>query len=157
MGCLTYWSSVLARYIMVIKEKESIVLFITHQVLTRCVRLLFPLTLIMKVHVHVLICPSIWTPSKLKYIIFFIALAYACLSAFIDKFLKDFFQHKNSELMQGNMWPMWVQYDQLLLIHLEYLAVYSHMIAFHDPELYSHLDRNMFYPDVSTTIEIKRV
>ena len=27
--------------------------------------------------------------------------------------------------------------------------MFSHMIAYHDPELYNHLDNNMFYPDVS--------
>lgn len=26
--------------------------------------------------------------------------------------------------------------------------MFSQMIAYHDPELYNHLDSNMFYPDV---------
>ncbi len=31
----------------------------------------------------------------------------------------------------------------------EYLAVFSHLIAFHDPELSNHLDGIGFIPDVS--------
>lgn len=57
-------------------------------------------------------------------------LAYSCLCAFIEKYLHNFFCKDNSEVMQ------------------EYLAVFSHMIAYHDPELFNHLDTNGFTPDL---------
>lgn len=34
-------------------------------------------------------------------------------------------------------------------INIEYLAVFSQMIAYHDPELMAHLDSITFIPDVS--------
>jgi TBC domain-containing protein kinase-like protein len=58
------------------------------------------------------------------------ALALACLSAFISKYLHDFFLKDNSAIMQ------------------EYLAVFSQMIAFHEPELYNHLDSIAFHPEL---------
>ena len=33
----------------------------------------------------------------------YLALAYSCLCAFVDKFLMDFFRKKNSDLMQGTV------------------------------------------------------
>lgn len=35
------------------------------------------------------------------------------------------------------------------LFFLEYLAVFSQLISFHDPKLFNHLDSNMFFPEVS--------
>lgn len=58
------------------------------------------------------------------------ALAYSCLSAFISKYLHKFFLKDNSPVMQ------------------EYLSVFSHMIAFHDTELYNHLDSISFVPEL---------
>ncbi|XP_059151921.1 TBC domain-containing protein kinase-like protein [Physella acuta] len=58
------------------------------------------------------------------------ALAFACLSAFIPKYLNKFFMRDNSAVIQ------------------EYLAVFSHLIAFHDPELSNHLDGIGFIPDL---------
>ncbi|KAH9489035.1 hypothetical protein Btru_039677 [Bulinus truncatus] len=58
------------------------------------------------------------------------ALAFACLSAFIPKYLHKFFLRDNSAVIQ------------------EYLAVFSHLIAFHDPELSNHLDGIGFIPDL---------
>ncbi|CAG5132571.1 unnamed protein product, partial [Candidula unifasciata] len=58
------------------------------------------------------------------------ALAFACLSAFIPKYLHKFFLRDNSPVIQ------------------EYLAVFSHLIAFHDPELSNHLDGIGFIPDL---------
>lgn len=58
------------------------------------------------------------------------ALAYACLTAFIPKYLHKFFLKDNSLVIQ------------------EYLAVFSHLIAFHDPELSNHLDGIGFIPDL---------
>nr|XP_060511813.1 TBC domain-containing protein kinase-like protein [Panthera onca] len=60
------------------------------------------------------------------------ALAYACMSAFIPKYLYNFFLKDNSHVIQ------------------EYLTVFSQMIAFHDPELSNHLNEIGFIPDVST-------
>lgn len=60
------------------------------------------------------------------------AAAYACLSTFISKYLHDFFLQDNS------------------LVIKEYLAVFSHLIAYHDPELINHLDSIGFLPEVST-------
>lgn len=58
------------------------------------------------------------------------ALAYACLSRFIDKYLHKFFLRDNSAVIQ------------------EYLAKFSHMIAFHDPQLFNHLDTIGFIPEL---------
>ncbi|XP_037112675.1 TBC domain-containing protein kinase-like protein [Syngnathus acus] len=58
------------------------------------------------------------------------ALAYACMSAFIPKYLYNFFLKDNSHVIQ------------------EYLTVFSQMIAFHDPELSNHLNDIGFIPDL---------
>ena len=58
------------------------------------------------------------------------ALAFACLSAFVQKYLYNFFLKDNS-----------------MIIH-EYLAVFKQMIAFHDPELFNHLDEIGFQPEL---------
>lgn len=58
------------------------------------------------------------------------ALAYACLSAFIDKYLHKFFLRDNSAVIQ------------------EYLAKFSHLVAFHDPTLFTHLATIGFVPEL---------
>ena len=58
------------------------------------------------------------------------ALAYACLSAFIPKYLYNFFLKDNSQV-----------------IH-EYLAVFTQLTAFHDPELFNHLYDIGFQPEL---------
>ena len=58
------------------------------------------------------------------------ALAYACLSAFIPKYLYGMFRKDNSNVIQ------------------EYLAKFSHIQAFHDPVLFNHLDGIGFIPDL---------
>eukprot|EP00095_Tigriopus_kingsejongensis_P010865 snap_masked-scaffold864_size87066-processed-gene-0.0 protein:Tk10865 transcript:snap_masked-scaffold864_size87066-processed-gene-0.0-mRNA-1 annotation:"hypothetical protein CAPTEDRAFT_220004" len=58
------------------------------------------------------------------------ALAFACLSAFIPKYLYGMFQKDNAPVIQ------------------EYLAKLTHMQAFHDPELFNHLDGIGFIPDL---------
>ncbi|CAG0915447.1 unnamed protein product [Notodromas monacha] len=58
------------------------------------------------------------------------ALAFACLSKFIDKYLAGFFLKDNSPVIQ------------------EYLATFSHLIAFHDPQLFNHLDEIGFIPEL---------
>ncbi|XP_054634685.1 TBC domain-containing protein kinase-like protein isoform X3 [Dunckerocampus dactyliophorus] len=58
------------------------------------------------------------------------ALAYSCMSAFIPKYLYNFFLKDNSHVIQ------------------EYLTVFSQMIAFHDPELSNHLNEIGFIPDL---------
>ncbi|XP_071452434.1 TBC domain-containing protein kinase-like protein [Hetaerina americana] len=58
------------------------------------------------------------------------ALAYACLSAFIPKYLHNFFLKDNSAVIQ------------------EYLAKFSHLIAFHDPSLANHLSSINFVPEL---------
>ncbi|KAJ3614450.1 hypothetical protein NHX12_018022 [Muraenolepis orangiensis] len=58
------------------------------------------------------------------------ALAYACMSAFIPKYLYNFFLKDNSHVIQ------------------EYLTVFSQMISFHDPELSNHLNQIGFIPDL---------
>ena len=50
------------------------------------------------------------------------ALAWACLSAFIPKYLHNMFLKDNATVIQ------------------EYLAKFSQLQAFHDPELFNHLD-----------------
>ncbi|CAL1543296.1 unnamed protein product [Lymnaea stagnalis] len=58
------------------------------------------------------------------------AVAFACMNAFISKYLHKFFMRDNSAVIQ------------------EYLAVFSHLIAFHDPELSNHLEGIGFIPDL---------
>ncbi|XP_061441452.1 TBC domain-containing protein kinase-like protein isoform X4 [Rhineura floridana] len=64
------------------------------------------------------------------------ALAYACMSAFIPKYLYNFFLKDNSHVIQ------------------EYLTVFSQMIAFHDPELSNHLNEIGFIPDSRDSIKL---
>ncbi|KAG0005164.1 hypothetical protein BGZ79_006502 [Entomortierella chlamydospora] len=58
------------------------------------------------------------------------ALAFACIQLFLPKFLKDMFLHDNSQV-----------------IH-EYLAVFKHLLSYHDPDLSSHLDQIRFIPQL---------
>ncbi|KAG0215796.1 hypothetical protein BGX28_008106 [Mortierella sp. GBA30] len=58
------------------------------------------------------------------------ALAFACIQMFLPRFLKDMFLHDNSQV-----------------IH-EYLAVFRHLLSYHDPELSSHLDHIRFIPQL---------
>ncbi|MGH0164343.1 UNVERIFIED_CONTAM: hypothetical protein FKN15_046798 [Acipenser sinensis] len=62
------------------------------------------------------------------------ALAYACMSAFIPKYLYNFFLKDNSHVIQ------------------EYLTVFSQIIAFHDPELSNHLNEIGFIPDIKAPL-----
>lgn len=58
------------------------------------------------------------------------AKAFACLSAFIPKYLHRFFLKDNSAVIR------------------EYLAKFTHIIAFHDPDLSNHLQEIGFIPDL---------
>uniref|UniRef100_A0A914UHY9 TBC domain-containing protein kinase-like protein n=1 Tax=Plectus sambesii TaxID=2011161 RepID=A0A914UHY9_9BILA len=58
------------------------------------------------------------------------ALAYACLKAFISRYLHNFFLKDNSAIIQ------------------EYLAVFNHLLAFLDPQLYVHLRDIDFLPEL---------
>ncbi|KAG0212206.1 hypothetical protein BGX33_003791 [Mortierella sp. NVP41] len=58
------------------------------------------------------------------------ALAFSCVQKFLPKYLKDMFLHDNSKV-----------------IH-EYLAVFRHLLSYHDPELSSHLDHIRFIPQL---------
>ncbi|XP_023017738.2 TBC domain-containing protein kinase-like protein [Leptinotarsa decemlineata] len=58
------------------------------------------------------------------------AKAFACLSEFVPKFLHKFFLKDNSAVIE------------------EYLAKFSQLIAFHDPELANHLYEINFYPQL---------
>ncbi|OQV14537.1 TBC domain-containing protein kinase-like protein [Hypsibius exemplaris] len=57
-------------------------------------------------------------------------LAYACLSAFVTKYVHSFFLKDNTPVIQ------------------EYLAVFSHLLAFHDPILATHLSGIGFLPEL---------
>lgn len=57
-------------------------------------------------------------------------MAYSCLSAFIPKYLYNFFLKDNSVIIQ------------------EFLAKFSQLIAFHDPQLTNHLDSIGFIPEL---------
>jgi len=57
-------------------------------------------------------------------------MAFACLSAFIPKYLYNFFLKDNAVIIQ------------------EYLCKFSQLIAFHDPELTNHLDSIQFIPEL---------
>ncbi|KAL3272384.1 hypothetical protein HHI36_013861 [Cryptolaemus montrouzieri] len=58
------------------------------------------------------------------------AKAYHCLSAFVPKYVHKFFLRDNSAVIR------------------EYLAKFSQLIAFHDPELANHLHNINFYPEL---------
>lgn len=58
------------------------------------------------------------------------AKAFACLSAFVPKFLYNFFLKDNSVVIE------------------EYLCKFSQLIAFHDPKLANHLYEINFYPQL---------
>ncbi|KAE8749565.1 hypothetical protein FOCC_FOCC003831 [Frankliniella occidentalis] len=58
------------------------------------------------------------------------AMAFACLSAFIPKYLHRFFLKDNSAVIR------------------EYLAKFTHVIAFHDPDLSNHLQEIGFIPEL---------
>jgi len=58
------------------------------------------------------------------------SLAWACLSAFIPKYLYNMFQKDNAAVIQ------------------EYLAKFSHLQAFYDPILFNHMDEIGFIPDL---------
>eukprot|EP00124_Ichthyophonus_hoferi_P001971 Ihof_evm3s120 gene=Ihof_evmTU3s120 len=58
------------------------------------------------------------------------AMAYACLDRFVKVYLNGFFLPDNSEV-----------------IH-EYIAVYRHVLAYHEPELAYHLDKIGFLPEL---------
>lgn len=60
----------------------------------------------------------------------FLARAFACLSAFIPKYLHKFFLKDNSAVIQ------------------EYLGKFSQIIAFHDPQLANHLKSINFVPEL---------
>lgn len=59
-----------------------------------------------------------------------LAKAFACLSSFVPKYLHKFFLKDNSAVIE------------------EYLAKFSQLIAFHDPELANHLYEINFYPQL---------
>jgi TBC domain-containing protein kinase-like protein len=61
---------------------------------------------------------------------FYVGQAFACLSAFIPKYLHNFFLKDNTAVIQ------------------EYLAKFSHLIAFHDPALANHLAGICFIPEL---------
>ncbi|CAG8791416.1 12179_t:CDS:2, partial [Gigaspora rosea] len=61
------------------------------------------------------------------------ALAFSCYHAFIPKFMKDFFISDNTPVMQ------------------EYLAVFRHLLSFHDPELSRHLNKVGYHPELYAT------
>lgn len=58
------------------------------------------------------------------------AVAYACFSTFIPKYLHNFFLKDNSAVVR------------------EYLSKFSHLIAFHDAELANHLSEINFIPEL---------
>ncbi|RWS00830.1 TBC domain-containing protein kinase-like protein, partial [Dinothrombium tinctorium] len=58
------------------------------------------------------------------------AMAFACFDTFIKKYLRGFFNKDNSATIQ------------------EYLALFSHLIAFHDPLLFNHLRTLGFTPEL---------
>lgn len=57
-------------------------------------------------------------------------LAFGCLTNFVEKYATRFFLKDNSAVIQ------------------EYLAVFSHLIAYHDPELAAHFEQIDFKPDL---------
>uniref|UniRef100_A0A5S6QTB6 Protein kinase domain-containing protein n=1 Tax=Trichuris muris TaxID=70415 RepID=A0A5S6QTB6_TRIMR len=57
-------------------------------------------------------------------------LAFGCLTSFVNSFLKDFFLKDNSAVMR------------------EYLAVFETALAFYDSQLYNHLSKINFHPEL---------
>ncbi|KAF7722828.1 hypothetical protein EC973_002673 [Apophysomyces ossiformis] len=58
------------------------------------------------------------------------AIAFACLQKFIPRFLNKFFLSDNTSVLQ------------------EYLAIFRHLLSYHDPALSSHLETIKFMPDL---------
>ncbi|KAI8341702.1 rab-GTPase-TBC domain-containing protein [Chlamydoabsidia padenii] len=57
-------------------------------------------------------------------------MAFACLQLFIPRFLNNFFLSDNAHVLQ------------------EYLAVFRHLLSYHDPKLSSHMETIGFMPDL---------
>lgn len=57
-------------------------------------------------------------------------MAFACLQNFIPRFLNNFFLADNAHVLQ------------------EYLAVFRHLLSYHDPQLSSHMETIGFMPDL---------
>ncbi|CDW57343.1 Pkinase and Rhodanese and RabGAP-TBC domain conta ining protein [Trichuris trichiura] len=68
-------------------------------------------------------------------------LAFGCLTAFINSFLKSFFLKDNSAVMRAEA-------TELLLLYTEYLAVFENALAFYDCQLYNHFCKINFHPEV---------
>jgi TBC domain-containing protein kinase-like protein len=79
------------------------------------------------------------------------ALAYACFTAFIPKYLHKLFLKDNSKVIQGEFaTKLFIMRWMLYHFHgTEYLAVFGHLIAFHDAQLSNHMNEIGFIPDVS--------
>ncbi|KAG0167463.1 hypothetical protein DFQ30_006037 [Apophysomyces sp. BC1015] len=58
------------------------------------------------------------------------AIAFACLQKFIPRYLNNFFLSDNTIVLQ------------------EYLAIFRHLLSYHDPALSSHLETIRFMPDL---------
>ena len=56
--------------------------------------------------------------------------AFACFNAFINRYLTNFFLKDNAEVIN------------------EYLVVYQHLLAFHDPALFNHVNSIGFIPEL---------
>jgi TBC domain-containing protein kinase-like protein len=76
------------------------------------------------------------------------ALAYASLTAFIPKYLNNFFLKDNSLIINGKRNAGHCRKSITACCLIEYLAVFSHLIAFHHPDLSNRLETIGFIPDL---------
>lgn len=93
-------------------------------------------------------CSACWNP----------AVAYGCLRSFIGRYLRNIFLKENSQVRCScRAWA--VMASSLTTRRLfailtsnqviqELLAVFSHMLAYHDPELAAHINSINFAPDL---------
>ncbi|KAG9344132.1 hypothetical protein JZ751_012614, partial [Albula glossodonta] len=75
------------------------------------------------------------------------ALAYACMSAFIPKYLYNFFLKDNSHVIQGEPHQPGGTFN-MRVYEGTGTSANTPMIAFHDPELSNHLNEIGFIPDL---------
>lgn len=76
---------------------------------------------------------------------FVLATGLACLTRFIDKYLHNFFLKDNSMIIQGTLRDCWTKPKFLTS---EYLAVFNHLLAYVDSQLYTHLAEMDFIPEL---------
>lgn len=72
-------------------------------------------------------------------------MAFGCLERFVHRFLTGFFLKDNSHVSQSYLAHVHLTFCKVMQ---EFLAVFSHLVAYHDPKLAVHLDEIGFIPEL---------